>query len=149
MVAFNGQLHDICMPFLEENEANCLMGYMERVHCKEGTQLFCHGDSGDCMYFVVRGRVAVQNRTGFGERMQVVALLDPGAPVGERGLLGDARRGSTVVAVKDAELLMLSRSAFDSLVRDNSSLALDFLQYLLERITLRLQKCSERLAHVL
>ena len=149
MVAFSEQLHKTCVPFLDENEARYLFNCMESVHYKAGNQLFGHGEIGDCVYFVVKGRVAVQNRTGFGVRMQVVALLDSGAPVGERGLLGNANRGSTVVAVKDSELLVLSRSAFDELVRDNSLLAVTFLQYLLGRITLRLQKCSERLAHVL
>ncbi|MGW8194149.1 MAG: cyclic nucleotide-binding domain-containing protein, partial [Desulforhopalus sp.] len=122
---------------------------MESISFKAGTSLFRYGEQGDCMYFVVSGRVAVQNSTGFGERMQVVALLDAGAPVGEQGILGHVKRGSTVVAVKDSELLVLTRSAFEALVGENSLLAASFLQYLLGRVALRLQKCSERLAHVL
>jgi CRP-like cAMP-binding protein len=91
----------------------------------------------------------VQNKTGFGEKMQVVALLDPGAPVGEKGLLGPRPRGATLVAVKDSKLLTLSGDAFDILADKSPVLAIKLLKFLLNRVSLRLEKSSERLTHVL
>ena len=91
----------------------------------------------------------MQNKTGFGERMQVVALLDPGAPIGERGLLGHRTRGATLTVVKDSELLVLSQEEFDILVDEDPVLVIKLLKWLLSRVSLRLEKNSERLAHVL
>lgn len=149
MVAYQSDLHASCLSFLEEGEARLLLGVMDTLFCKGGSQLFEHGDRSECMYFIVSGRVAVQNRTGFGDRMQVVALLNAGAPIGERGLLGNSLRGAKVSVVEDAELLRLSMSGFADIVKKQPSLAISVLRWLLDRATLRLQKSSERLAHVL
>jgi CRP-like cAMP-binding protein len=82
--------------------------------------------------------------------MQVIALLDPGAPVGEKGLCGPrTSRGATLVAVKDTKLLVLSQEAFDMLVADSPALVIKLLKWLLNRVSLRLEKNSERLTHVL
>ncbi len=91
---------------------------MNSVSYKAGDQVFQKGDPADCLYFLLAGRVAVQSKTGFGDRTQVVALLDPGAPVGEKGLLGGRTRGATIVAVKDSDLFSLSQESFARLVEE-------------------------------
>lgn len=149
MVAYQSDLHASCLPFLEEGEARQLLGVMDTLSCKRGSELFAHGDRSECMYFIVSGRVAVQNRTGFGDRTQVIALLDAGAPIGERGILGNVFRGARVTVVEDAELLRLSLTDFADIVKKQPFLAVSVLRWLLDRATLRLQKSSERLARVL
>ncbi len=149
MVDYTVDLQDRCLSFLEKGEAETLLATMESTSYTAGTQVFQKGDPADCLYFICSGRVAVQNKTGFGDRMQVVALLDPGAPVGEKGLLGQKTRGATVTAVKDSELLSLSQESFDILVTDAPALAIKLLKWLLNRVSLRLEKNSERLSHVL
>lgn len=149
MVEYSAALQECCFKYFEKAEVETLLAAMKRVSFGAGTGLFQKGDPADCLYFLVSGRVAVQNKTGFGERTQVVALLDPGAPVGERGLLGCSSRGATLTAVKDSELLVLSRESFDKLVGDDPALAIKLLKWLLNRVSLRLEKNSERLVHVL
>ncbi|MGB3213061.1 MAG: cyclic nucleotide-binding domain-containing protein [Desulforhopalus sp.] len=149
MVDYSVGLQESCFPFLEKEEAETLMNVMKRVSCVAGTQIFQKGDPADCLYFIQTGRLAVQNKTGFGEKMQVVALLDPGAPVGEKGLLGQRTRGATLMAVKDSELLALPLDAFDTLINEAPVLAIKLLKWLLNRVSLRLEKSSERLARVL
>jgi NTE family protein len=149
MVGYSDELQQRCFAFLEREEAKTLLSTMQRISYVAGTVVFAKGDAADCMYFVYTGKVAVQMKTGFGEKMQVVALLDPGAPVGERGLLGRRGRGATLVAVKDSELLVLSRAAFDILVNESPALVIKILKWLLYGVSLRLEKNSERLTHVL
>lgn len=149
MVEYSAELQASCFPFLDQAETETLLKVMNRVSYTAGTQIFQKGDSADCLYFVQNGRVAVQNKTGFGERMQVVALLDPGAPVGEKGLLGPRDRGATLSAVKDSDLLALSQEAFDTLSKEAPSLAVKLLKWLLNRVSLRLEKNSERLTRIL
>jgi len=98
---------------------------------------------------LVSGRMAVQKQTGFGDRMQVVALLDAGAPLGESGLLNAQSRGATLTAVVDSRLLSLSRQAFVEITNHTPALAVKVLTWLMGRLALRLKKSSERLAHVL
>ena len=149
MVAFSTALHECCCQFLDQAEAETMLAAMEKVSYSAGREIFKKGDYADCLYILVTGRVAVQNKTGFGDRMQVIALLDPGAPVGEKGLLEDGLRGATLTAVKDSELLILTNESFDQIVSEEPVLAVKLLKWLLKRVSLRLEKSSERLVHVL
>ncbi len=149
MIEYSAALQECCFKFLEKAETETLLTVMDKVSFRAGTELFEKGDPAECLYFLVSGRVAVQNKTGFGERTQVIALLDPGAPVGEKGLLGGSSRGATLNAVKDSELLALSHESFEKLVGDDPALAIKLLKWLLKRVSLRLEKNSERLVHVL
>ncbi len=146
---YSSQLHEECFPFLDKADALALLSAMEFTEIKTGSVLYTAKDLADCLYVLVVGRIAVQKHTGFGDRMQVVALLDPGAPVGESGLLDAQFRGAMLTAVADSRLLMLTRQEFYSIITDNPSLAVKVLTWLMGRLALRLQKSSERLAHVL
>ncbi len=149
MVDYSTALQTCCFNFLEKTEAETLLALMEKVSYDAGAELFQKGDLAECLYFLVSGRIAVQNKTGFGERTQVVALLDPGAPIGEKGLFAGASRGATLTMVKDSELLALSHESFDKLVDDTPVVAIKLLKWLLNRVSLRLEKNSERLVQVL
>jgi CRP-like cAMP-binding protein len=122
---------------------------MEALDLDAGAILFRSGQSAVHFYVLVAGRIAVQKHTGFAERMQVVALLDPGAPLGECGLLKGRQRGATLTAVQPCRLLSLSAQAYEVLAQTHSPLALKLLTWVVGRISLRLQKSSERLALVL
>ncbi len=81
--------------------------------------------------------------------MQVIALLTNGAPVGEKGLLKSLSRGATLIAVKDSRLLSLSKESFNALIVESPDIAVKLLKWLLAKVSLRLEKNSERLTHVL
>ena len=149
MVEYSPRLHKECFSFLDREDTSALLSVMEMVELQAGSLLYAADDPADCLYIVVAGRVAVQKETGFGDRMQVVALFDPGAPLGESGLLTDKVRGATLTAVSDTRLLILSRQALSTLAIHNPALVVKILTWLLDRLALRLQKSSERLAHVL
>jgi CRP-like cAMP-binding protein len=148
MVEYSSQLHEECLPFLDKADASSLLCVMEILEIKAVTPLYVENDGANCMYVLISGRMAVQKQTGFGDRMQVVALLDPGAPLGE-GVLTDQSRGATLTAVADSRLLLLSRQAFAEITINTPSLAVKVLTWLMGRLALRLKKSSERLAHVL
>ncbi len=149
MVEYSSQLHKACFPFLDQPDALALLTAMEISELKSGSTLYSTNDYADCLYVLVSGRLAVQKQTGFGDRTQVVALLDPGAPLGESGLLDGQSRGATLVAVTDSWLLSLSRQAFTEITTQSPTLAVKVLTWLMGRLSLRLKKSSERLAHVL
>lgn len=149
MVDYSAELHESCFPFLEKHETEILFTALESNFFEAGTVIFQKNEPADCVYFVQAGQVAVQNKTGFGERMQVIALLTKGAPVGEKGLLESLTRGATLVAVKDSKLLSLSQESFNALIVESPDIAVKLLKWLLAKVSLRLEKNSERLTHVL
>jgi len=149
MIEFSVGLQKNIFPFLAAEEARVLLEVMGEVSCAAGTVLFNKSEPADTVYFLVAGKVAVQKSTGFGDRTQVVALLDAGAPVGEGGIVGEQHRGSTVIAVKDSQLLSLSCSAFEKISSEFPGIANRLLRWLLSRVSLRLKKNSDRLAYIL
>ncbi len=74
--------------------------------------LFMEGDAGDGCYRVEEGllKVTMMSRAG-GER--ILAFLGKGAIVGELSIIDGLPRSASVVAVRDASLSFLSRSAFE------------------------------------
>lgn len=149
MVDYSDQLGKGCFPFLDEREVGVLLRTMAVVSLKAGTPLYKINDPADCLYVLVAGKIAVQMSTGFGDRLQVVALLDSGAPIGESGLLDNQARGATLATVEDSCLLSLSRRDFADLTTTHPALAVKLLKWLMTRLSMRLRKNSERLAHVL
>ncbi|SDO81362.1 cyclic nucleotide-binding domain-containing protein [Desulforhopalus singaporensis] len=137
------------LAFLSERDREIMTGEMEEIFCRGGSTLFTMDEPAEGMYVLVEGRIAVQKPTGFGDRIQVVALLDPGAPVGEGGLLQGWMRSSTLVAVTDSRLLFLSTEAFEKLETDYPQLALKLVKWGISRLSMRLKKNSERLARIL
>lgn len=149
MVDYSAEIHEKCLPFLEEREARLLLAACQEVDIVSGAQLYKKGDEAACVYFLISGRIAVQQNTGFADRVQVVALLDPGAPIGETGLQRGRTRGATVVAVTQSKLIKLSSDLLEGITVEEPQLVVKLLHWLLERTSLRLRKNSERLAHVL
>ena len=76
-----------------------------------GEVLVREGDAGECMWFVVRGRLRVSARQTDGAA-RVVGEIGAGECVGEMALLSQAPRAATVKVVRDAELLRLAQVGF-------------------------------------
>ncbi len=141
----------IKLAFLSNEEQKKLIEYMEEKQVKQGEHLFVPGDEADGISFIVNGRLGVFAKTGFEEKVQVVALLEPGAVVGEKAIIaGDGgKRSMTITAIEDTRLLFLSLETFASLEKNAPDLAMILVKSLLRASSHRLQATSDRLAHVL
>ncbi len=137
------------LPFLEENDRQLFTSLLKEEKIAAGETLFEYHDAATALYFLAEGRLSVHKHTGFQEKMQVVALLDPGSMVGEAALVKGHCRQTRVVAIEDCHLYVLKREDFAVLKREASQLACRFLEYTLSIATLRLEKTSDRLARVL
>ena len=78
--------------------------------------LFLAGDPGDGCYRIENGllKVTMVSRSG-AER--ILAFLGPGAIVGELSMIDGRTRSASVIAVRDAALSFLSRTAFEAFTR--------------------------------
>ena len=75
--------------------------------------LFQAGDPGDGCYRVDEGllKVSMMSRSG---TERILAFMGPGSIVGELSMIDGRPRSAAVVAVRDAALSFLSRSAFEA-----------------------------------
>lgn len=134
---------------MDENDRRSIYTFCTEEELPSGHVLFDHGELGEMLYFIEKGRLAVHKFTGFQEKMQVIALLDSGSVVGESALLAEHCHKTKVTAIEDSKVLALSLEKYKVLQREQPELAFRFLTYLLTIITLRLEKTSARLAHIL
>lgn len=135
--------------FLDVEKQKRLASVVTEVTLEQGAFLFEVGDPAAEVFFLAQGRLSVYKKTGFHRKMQVVAILDPGAMVGEAGLLAGHIRGVSVRGIEASHLFCLGRQALEALEQNDSQLITQLLKRLLLISSLRLAKTTERLAQVL
>ena len=135
--------------FLGAEEKDLLAPYLTERILHAGEDLYVEGQEDDFMGFVLAGRLAVKKPTEFSGRQHMIALLDPGAVVGESGILQWRRpHGTTVTAIEECRLALLKRESFERLCQEHPDLAISLLGYLLHIVGIRLQQTSHRLSLV-
>jgi CRP/FNR family transcriptional regulator len=103
------------------------------VKLREGETLFERGDAGDGCYWLRRGVLAVCVASDTGER-RILAILGPGAIVGELAMIDGLPRSASVQAVRDCELTFVSRAAFTDMLRRHPELYRDIVTTLAARL---------------
>lgn len=104
------------------------------VDASPGTVVIRAGDNTDSMFVIVEGDVQIE-RNG-----KVVATLTRGAHFGEMGLLNQRPRSATVIVSSPAQMLVLERSAFNEVLREDTALAAKLLYKLAQILSLRLDE---------
>jgi CRP/FNR family transcriptional regulator, cyclic AMP receptor protein len=104
----------------------------ERTYPKGSVILF-QGDPGDSLYVLRQGRAKVV-LIGEDGREVILGVLEPGAHFGELALIDDQPRSAHVIAMEDAQLLILRREDFRRRVEANPSVAWALLIELSRRL---------------
>lgn len=113
---------------LDGQALQALTSLVRRHHLRAGEWLFEEGDIGDALYIVAAGSVEAL-KDGMG-----VAILSRGEVLGELALLTGQPRSASVRARRDAELLMLTRGAFERVLDDHPEVARALLAALGEQV---------------
>jgi NTE family protein/lysophospholipid hydrolase len=100
---------------LSEAAVSDLEAEFQRVHVTAGETLIRQGERADCMYLVVSGRLRAYVERSDGPDA-AVGEIARGEIVGEMGLLIDEPRSATIRALRDSEVLRLSKEVFDRLI---------------------------------
>jgi len=109
-----------------------LLGQMEFRRIRKGQQFIRQGDAAERFYLILQGSCTVRI-----EKESIpftIAQLGPGDLVGEMAVFTGEKRGATVEADTDMELLSMSRDQFDVLSQKYP----EFKRYLSEIVTHRL-----------
>ncbi|HXN38342.1 MAG TPA: DHA2 family efflux MFS transporter permease subunit [Solirubrobacteraceae bacterium] len=97
------------------------------VSLKRDEWLFREHDPADCVYVVRLGQLEVVRE---GSEPETVNTITRGAVLGELALLGDSSRNASVRALRDTELLQITRPHFESLLRSEPELTLSLARAL-------------------
>lgn len=121
-----------------------VLGQLREVHLAGGEWLFRHGDAGDSLFFVVRGRLQVWDEAIHDDSgaPRLLGEVVPGESVGEVGLLSGEPRSAGIRAIRDSLLLKLDRGAFEQLAIDHPALVMK----LAANIALLVQRSTSKAA---
>ena len=118
----HGALRKIAfLSVLSVGEVDRLTSYIFKKTYKKKTTLFNQGDPGDFFYILYSGNVSVWASKKGGKK-SFIAQLKPGDYFGEMALISGDPRNAAIIADTDAELFLLFKNDFNSLVRDNPGL---------------------------
>jgi CRP-like cAMP-binding protein len=93
-----------------------LFGQARTVRLAAQQMLFVAGDPGDGCYQVEEGLLKVVALSPSGSE-RILAILGPGALVGELSMIDGLPRSASVAAIREAKLSFVSRSVFDAVAR--------------------------------
>lgn len=93
----------------------------ERVTVPSGEAVIREGETGNAMFILLEGELAVTIR---GKRID---YLTPGAVLGEMALVDARQRSATAVAVGDAQLVRLDRDRFLDVIRAKPDFAVQIM----------------------
>src|SRR6516162_102896 len=110
-----------------------LFAHAEVVRLPAGRVLFWEGDSGDGCYRVEDGLLKLTMFSKSGAE-RILAFHGPGDIVGVRAIIDALPRPMSAVAVRDAVLSFLSRTAFEAFAEEHPELCKSLLRLLTNRM---------------
>jgi len=115
-----------------------LKPFMDKRTVAAGEVLFHKGDEADRMFFVVAGRLHLQ---------EIYIDVEPGTLVGELGMLAPARRRTqTLVCIESGSLLEIGYDRIKQLYYQNPKFGFYFLQLTTGRLFSNIARLENRLA---
>lgn len=122
---------------------------------QKGAILFREGEFNKEMYVIHSGRVKITKNMNNMEK--VLAVLGPGEFFGEMATLLDKPRSATAVVVEDSLLIVLEAHTFETMLSNDSSIALNMIKKLAGRLleangkieSLMLRDNMSRIIHIL
>jgi CRP/FNR family transcriptional regulator, cyclic AMP receptor protein len=103
------------------------------IHLETGQMLFVADDPGDGCYRIEKGLLKVSIVSGSGDE-RILAILGPGAIVGELAVLDGLPRSASVLALRDSELLFVSKAKFHQYAHNHPELYQNLLMLLASRL---------------
>lgn len=91
------------------------------------------GDPTDSLYIVISGRLKVMMSDAEGKEV-ILSILGPGEFFGEMGLIDDAPRSASVVAIEPCELLCIAKRDFKKCLAENFEMTMALMRGLVHRL---------------
>jgi CRP/FNR family cyclic AMP-dependent transcriptional regulator len=135
--------------FLSIEEVGVLCPYLEMREWEKDATVMKEGVVEDYMAFLIQGKLAVKRRTGYWGKHIIIAILDQGTLVGEGAFIDTGPRSTTVVAMEDCRVLILTAQKMNDLIMNKPMLAIKLMKHMIHIISVRLKKAGDRIAELL
>jgi CRP/FNR family cyclic AMP-dependent transcriptional regulator len=106
---------------------------LSRKPYPKNSTVIAAGDPADALYIVISGRLKVIMSDNEGREI-ILAILHQGEVFGEMGLIDQAPRSATVVAMESCELLTITRTDFTKCLQKNFDLTMNVIRGLVKRL---------------
>jgi CRP/FNR family cyclic AMP-dependent transcriptional regulator len=116
-----------------EDQLRLLAIVVSRRSAPRSTVVMGAGDATDSLYIVLSGRLKVMMSDADGKEV-ILSILGPGEFFGEMGLIDDAPRSASVVAIEACELLQLAKRDFKKCMAENFEMAQEVMRGLVRRL---------------
>jgi CRP/FNR family cyclic AMP-dependent transcriptional regulator len=116
-----------------EDQLRLLATTVTRRSVTRTTVVMGAGDATDSLYIVLSGRLKVMMSDADGKEV-ILSILGPGEFFGEMGLIDDAPRSASVVAIEACELLSLAKRDFKQRMAENFEMAQEVMRGLVRRL---------------
>ena len=131
---------------LTGDDRDVLSSYLETVQFKEDDPILREGAPCDGCFVIEEGKVRIEAPHAHVDTDNVLEVLEPGAFLGEMGLLDRQPRSASAVADTDVKALRFSTEAFETLCREHPRLGMLLMQELGRDAAQKLRKTTARLA---
>jgi len=118
---------------LPETQLTLLTRMVGRKSYPRSSTIIAAGDPTDALYIVISGRLKVMMSDDEGREV-ILAILGQGEFFGEMGLVDDAPRSASVIAIEPCELLTISRVDFKKCLAENFDIAQGVMRGLVKRL---------------
>ena len=118
---------------LDEAHLQSLAGVMTRRSFPKNRIVLQAGDPTDSLYIILSGRIRVQMADDEGKEV-ILAVLGPGDFFGEMGLMDDEPRAASVLSTEQCEFVVITKSDFDALLKNNFGIAMVIMRGLVKRL---------------
>jgi predicted acylesterase/phospholipase RssA/CRP-like cAMP-binding protein len=132
---------------LPRAELNEVAAHLRHEEISSGDLLYRQGDVGDCMHFVLTGRLEVRLRDEYGNAL-AVTHLSGGDLVGELSVLTGNRRAADVVAIRDSTVARLTKQDYEVIIHDLPQAGLNIARYALARLSSGTKRFTPRVTNI-
>lgn len=130
---------------LSAQELRLLAKYSHEEHFESGQRIFAEGESGECLYIVLEGRIRI-SRTIPSMGEECLAILDRGEVFGEMALIDEQPRSADAMAhTGGCTVFSISRTLLEEVLSMDPDAAIQFLTLLSKLLCRRLRAMNERL----
>jgi CRP/FNR family cyclic AMP-dependent transcriptional regulator len=116
-----------------EEPLRMLTTVVTRRSVTRGTIIMAAGDPTDSLYIILSGRLKVMMSDADGKEV-ILTILGPGEFFGEMGLIDDAPRSASVIAIEPCELLVITRRDFKKCLAENFEMSMAVMRGLVRRL---------------
>jgi CRP-like cAMP-binding protein len=119
---------------LPEDQLRLLADVAEECDIASDDTLLAAGATGDHLYVIVTGRIALEDRRGAAGSVARIATLGPGSALGEDAVFDGGAHVLNATALTDCRLLGIEREALLALIEAQPALARSLIAWLSARL---------------